>query len=192
MTFLLWFVAEVYLFFKMTAWIGWGDTFLLYFVPSLLGVLIVSSWSRMGIMTVQSALTKGQMPGSKFLHMGAIFLGGICLCFPSLLSRIFAVLLIMPGLRHIMVWRFKLMAAKKIASGSAQAFSFMQGKAGGFRFYQYQQAKNPFEQGPTGMRDVTPHSPDVLDVQAIQITHEELPEKEEKPGSSFPHGRNDS
>lgn len=188
MIFFIWLFAEIYLFFKMTTWIGWGDTFLLYYGPSLLGILIVSSWSRMGLMTVQSALAKGEMPGPRLLHTAAIFLGGLCLAFPSATSRILAVFLILPGLRHLLVWRFQLFAAKKMASGSAKAFSFMQGKAGGFRFYSYSSRGGPFQQPSNEMRDVTPDQV-VLDVPAQRIT---TSESESKPDSFDPRGRSDS
>lgn len=183
--FLVWLIVEVFIFVKMTSWVGWGDTFLFYFAPVFLGVLLISFWSRMGLVSIQTTLLQGQVPGKRLLHTAAIFLGGVCLVVPTMTTRLLAVALILPGFRHLLIWRFQAFVAQKIATGSTQAFSFMKGGVGGFKFYHFRSGDGVSENRESGMRNVTPHQ-DILDVSAVRISHEE------KPDSSYPRERSDS
>lgn len=170
MYFLVWLFLEIFLFAKSVEWFGWMNSFLIYFGPSLIGAILLSSISRVGLMAVQGALSKGQVPGTQLLHTGAVFVGFLLLVVPTFTTRLLGICLILPGLRHLLVWRFKIFATQKMAQGSAQFFSFGAGAgAGGFKFYNYQ------AQGGSGgvEKDVTPASQDILDVTPLKVTHGE-------------------
>lgn len=188
-------IAEVVIFFIGVNYWGFFNTLGLYLLPCLLGFLIVSTVGRMAIMTLQSTVTKGQLPANKILHSGAIFLSGILFLIPSFFTRILGLVLLLPGLRHLAVWRFKLFMAKQIKKGSANfkfggnGFGFGAGMGGagragpqGFRYYE-------FRNDGTGFQDVSEHTQEhreereiqaeVVDVTPLEITHEEKKPKED-------------
>jgi len=143
-------LAELLIFFWGVNQWGFFNTLGLYLAPCLLGFLIVSTVGRMAIMTLQSTVTRGQLPGNKILHSGAIFLSGLFFMIPSFFARVIGLVLLLPGLRHLAVWRFKLFMAKKMAQGSARVFNFGgggpfgfggfgtgSGGPGGFQYYEF-------------------------------------------------------
>ncbi|MEN0058396.1 MAG: FxsA family protein, partial [Bdellovibrio sp.] len=114
------------------------------------------------LMTLQGTVAKGQMPASQMLHSGALFISGLLFLVPSFATRVLGLVLFLPGLRHIAVWRFKIFMAQQAAKGAANWQ--------GFRFYRY---------GPQGMEDFSEtraerevHPTEVLDVTPLEITHE--------------------
>ena len=190
------FIAEILIFwFAADKW-GFFNTLGIYLLPCLLGFLIVSMVGRMAMMTMQTTVMRGQLPGNKILHSGAVFLSGILFLIPSFFTRVFGLVLLLPGLRHLAIWRFKLFMAKKMASGSARVFNFGGGPFGfgtgmgggpmggmgnqGFRYYE-------FRNDGTGFHDVSEeqreereiHDAEVFDVTPLEITHEEKKPKDE-------------
>jgi Protein affecting phage T7 exclusion by the F plasmid len=166
-------LAEIVIFFTAVNHWGFWETMGNYFLPSILGVLIVSTVGRMAMMNLQGSVAKGQMPANKLLQSGAIFISGLLLIVPSFFTRVFGVLLLLPGTRHFLVWRFKKYAAQKMSQGSARAFNFGGfGNFGnaGFKYYEYRSAGGGFDQPQE--RDVHPTDINVLDVKPIEITHE--------------------
>lgn len=163
-------IAEFLIFFALSKNYGFFNTVGLYLLPCFLGVLIVSTVGRMAMMTLQGTMSKGQVPGTKILHTGAIFISGLFFLVPSFFTRVLGLVLLLPGLRHIAVWRFKLFMAQKIAKGGASAFSFNGNGFGfstGFGGGGFRQ-QPPFQNEE---RDVT-HSPHAIDVTPIKVTHE--------------------
>ncbi|QLY25137.1 FxsA family protein [Bdellovibrio sp. KM01] len=191
-----WVIAEIIIFFSVVRIAGFFNTMLIYFVPCLLGILIVNTVGRMAMMSLQSTVSRGQLPANKLLHSGAVFISGLCFLVPSAFTRIAGVFLLLPGFRHLIVWRFKLYMAKKMASGSARVFNFggggpfgfggfgsmggmggggpQAGGPGGFKYYE-------FRNDGSGFRDINEEAPqereltdvEVLDVTPIEITHQE-------------------
>ncbi|MNJ91371.1 phage T7 F exclusion suppressor FxsA [compost metagenome] len=170
------FIAELVIFIAAVQHWGFWTTVGYYLLPSLLGIFIVSTIGRVAMMSLQSTVGRGQLPANKILHSGALFISGLLFLVPSFFTRVFAVLLFLPGTRHLLVWRFKLLAAKKIAEGSAKAFNFggfgfgTGGGSQGFKYYQYRGNPGDFGEEFREERDVT--TADVLDVKPIEITHE--------------------
>ncbi|NUN04588.1 MAG: FxsA family protein [Bdellovibrio sp.] len=168
-------LAEIFIFFFAVKQWGFLNTLGFYFLPCVLGFLIVSTVGRMAIMTLQGSVMKGQLPGNRLLHSGAIFFSGLLFMVPSFFARLVALVLFLPGLRHIFVAWFKIFIAKKIAKGSGGfsfgggPFGFGAGNAGGagFRYYQYRGAG--FE-GADSEREVS--ETNVLDVTPLKVTHE--------------------
>lgn len=183
-------LAELLIFFWGVSEWGFFNTLGLYLAPCLLGFLIVSTVGRMAIMTLQSTVTRGQLPANKILHSGAIFLSGLFFLIPSFFARIIGLVLLLPGLRHLAVWRFKLFMAKKMAQGSARVFNFGgggpfgfggfggagggAGGPGGFQYYEFRNdgtGFRPAEEEVREEREIT--DVEVLDVTPLEITHEE-------------------
>lgn len=168
------FIAEIIIFiFASKEW-GFLNTLGVYLLPCLLGIFIVTTLGRMAVLSLQTSVMRGQMPASKLLHTGAIFLSGILFIIPSFFARVLALVLFLPGLRHIAVWRFKAYMAKQIAKGSA-SFNFSGGPFGfggstgasGFRYYST--GAQDFRRA-SDEREV--HEAHVLDVTPLEITHE--------------------
>lgn len=170
-------VAEIVIFFFAVKQWGFFNTLGLYLLPCLLGFFIVAIVGRIAIMTLQSTVMRGQLPASRILHSGAIFLSGLLFLIPSFFARVLAVILFLPGLRHLAVWRFKIFMAKQIAKGTANfnfgagPFGFGAGNmgGGGFRYYEYRSDGSGFDQAPQE-RDV--YEANVLDVTPLKIVHE--------------------
>lgn len=167
-------VAEIVIFVLFVQRLGFFPAVGLYLVPCLLGMLIVSTVGRMALMSMQGSLTQGKVPGTRLLHSGAIFLSGLFFLLPSFFSRIVGLILLLPGLRHLAVWRFKIYMAQKIAKGGAfsfgNGFGFSTGFGnGGFQYRQY--GGSPTAQGPSFERDVTNNNA-AIDVTPLKVTHE--------------------
>lgn len=170
-------LAEIFIFFFAVKQWGFLNTLGFYLLPCVLGFLIVSTVGRMAIMTLQGSMMKGQLPGNRLLHSGAIFFSGLLFMVPSFFARIAALVLFLPGLRHIFVAWFKVFMAKKIAKGSANfnfgggPFGFGAGNAGGagFRYYQHRSGSAGFEEA-NSEREVS--ETNVLDVTPLKVTHQ--------------------
>lgn len=172
-------IAEIIIFFLAVDRWGFLKTLGFYLLPCLLGFFIVATVGRLAIMTLQSAVMRGQLPASRILHSGAIFLSGLLFLIPSFSSRVLGLILFLPGLRHLAVWKFKAFVAKKIAKGASGfsfggaggPFGFGMGNMGGsgFRYYEYRNDGKGFEQ-TTQERDV--YEANVLDVTPLKIVHE--------------------
>lgn len=171
-------IAEVFIFMMAIKHWGFLNTLGVYIFPSLLGIIIVSTVGRMAVMTLQSSLMRGQLPANKILHSGAVFLSGLLLLVPSFFTRLVAVILLLPGLRHLVIWRFKALMAKKVAQGSAKAFSgFGFGRGGansssGFRYYEFRNDGSGFQEEFHEQREREVKDAEVLDVKPLEISHE--------------------
>lgn len=166
-------LAEIFLFFFILSNWGFLNTMAFYFLPCLLGFFIVNIWSRIAIPALQAAALRGEKPGFKLLNSGAIFLAGLCFLVPSFFLRVLGVLLLLPGSRHILVWKFKEKIAQRFAGGAAGgAFNFgnFHFRAGGFPGAgfpgegSFGGAQQPEE------RDVSASNA-VLDVKPLEVTH---------------------
>lgn len=175
-------IAEFLIFFLAVKQWGFLNTLGLYLLPCLLGFFIVSTVGRMAMMTLQGTVARGQLPGMKILHSGAIFFSGILFLIPSFTTRLIGVILLVPGLRHMAVWRFKNYLSKQMAKGAggfrfggqgAGPFGFG-GDGGGFKYYEFRNDGTGFRRTDAGApeeREVS--EANVLDVTPLKVTHEE-------------------
>lgn len=177
-------IAEMVLFFFAVKSWGFLNTLGLYLLPCFLGLLIVSTMGRLAVVSLQSSLMRGELPASRLLHSGAIFLSGLLFLVPSFFTRVIGVVLFLPGLRHLAVWRFKHFVAKKAAKGM-NGFSFGQGPFG-FRYYSYTGGMN--NRGPMDdMQERDVREANVLDVTPLKITHEVKSENKDSKPSGESH-----
>ncbi len=182
-------IAEFLIFFLAVKQWGFLNTLGLYLLPCLLGFVIVSTVGRMAMMTLQGSVVRGELPTKKILHSGAIFFAGILLLIPSFTTRLIGIVLLIPGLRHAVVWRFKNYLSRKIAAGS-NGFGFGRaggmggpfgfgGGTGGFKYYEFRNDGTGFrrtDQNSPQERDVS--EANVLDVTPLKVTHEEKKNEE--------------
>jgi UPF0716 family protein affecting phage T7 exclusion len=186
------FLAEILIFTTFTHFFDFWEVLPFYFLPSLLGAIILSRTGRGLVMALQKGTAAGQVPGKAVLHQVAKVVGAICLLIPFFLPRVFAIFLIVPGLRHLSVQLMKSYAQKKAAKGGSFSFvRFGMGNGGPFRTSSGgpfgSTSGGPFgRQGPFGHtsfedireeRDAT-----VVDITPLEITHSPsvgTPRKEE-------------
>lgn len=162
-------IAEFLIFIAFSQHFGFFNSVGLYLLPCLLGIFIVSTVGRIAMMTLQGTMSQGKVPGNKILHTGAIFISGLLFLVPSFFTRVLGLVLLLPGLRHLAVWRLKIYMAQKIAKGGASAFTFS-GNGFGFKtgFGGADFRQSPFANEE---RDVT-HNPQAIDVTPIKVSHE--------------------
>ncbi len=180
------FIAELLIFIMAVKSWGFLDSLGIYLMPSLLGFVILSLVKRTGFAQMQMSMMSGQKPEKSLLHSGAIFLGAILLIVPSFFTRVLAIILILPGLRHLMIWRFEKGLQNRMQNGVQGGFSFggpfgFGGGAGagpaggGFTYYQYRSKPtgDGFDQESPRERVI---DAEVLDVTPLEITHSGKPE----------------
>lgn len=180
-------IAELVIFVMAVQRWGFFNTLGLYLLPCLLGFFIVTVVGRVAVMTLQATMMKGQLPAAKILNSGAIFLSGLLFLIPSFFARVVALVLFLPGLRHLAVWRFKTYMAKKIARGVG-GFNFGAGGPGGpfgfgtgssgFRYYEFRGEGDSFQETAEEREVREAH---VLDVTPLEITHENKKKSNEEP-----------
>ena len=184
-------IAEFVIFWLAVQKFGFLTTLEIYFLPCLLGILIMNFVGRAAISNFQGAATNGQIPGKKILNSVAIFISGLLFLIPSFFSRIFAVILFLPGLRHFALWRFKSYMARKISEGAGNAFSFeaggpfsFGGGASGFRYYNFRQQQGHYQDASGQNEEVEMNAErevseaDILDVTPMEVTHQERIKKD--------------
>ncbi len=160
-------LTEILVFTTFVHFFDFWDVFLAYLLPSFFGAVLFSLTGRSMMMAVQGGMMQGQLPADRVLHKGALLLGSILLIIPTFLSRVLAVLLIVPIFRHISVYIFKNFIFKRMKNSS---FSFAQ--FGGFQQgprHQRYQGPFPFAEGPRQERDV-----DAVDITPLEITHTKI------------------
>lgn len=176
------FLAEILIFTTWTHFFDFWEVLPFYFLPSLLGAILVARSGQTLMAAAKTGVAPGQMPGNALLHQGAKVIGAICLIIPFFLPRVLAVILLLPGLRHMAVAFSKTYMKKKMAKGGS-GFSFIRfgtGGAGG-PFAGGFGGQGPFQRGPFGQgpfggsgafeeareeRDAT-----VVDITPLEITH---------------------
>ena len=169
--FLIWFILEIYIFANFADNYGFFQTLFYYFVPSLLGVLLLSQFKASGFQKMQNNWQNGKEPTSDILHTTAKIIGAILLIPPTFIPRILALLLVTPGIRHILVFISQAFFIKKLVTAGSTLF---QTGRGGFTFYSSvkgfpgfnPQADSNFEKESALARDV-----EAIDVTPIEITH---------------------
>lgn len=133
----LWLLTEIWLFTQLVPLWGFGLTLLAYFGPSLLGFFMLSFQSRSALLQLQKNLSQGREPGRELLSMAAIFLGVLALLPPFLGPRVFAVILLFPPTRWLLLAIFRTWVVQRLSRGAVHVFQTRWGGAGmgaGFGF----------------------------------------------------------
>ncbi|MBK9323107.1 MAG: FxsA family protein [Bdellovibrionaceae bacterium] len=155
------FLLEIIIFSTWVHFYNFWDVFLLYLLPSLIGVLLFSVTGRKMLASVQAGFQQGKLPGDKVLHRGAILLGSLLLILPLFLTRIIGFILVIPGPRHLGIFIFKVYIFKRLSRAS-------------FAFVNFGTQPPGSSYDPPFERDVS-----VVDVTPIEITHTKTNQSED-------------
>ena len=128
---------------------------------------------------MKRGLTQGQLPADNVLHRGAVMLGSVFLMIPMFITRVFAVFLIVPLLRHLSIFIFKTFIFKRLAKSR---FAFVRtgspfGFGGGFGGDFGRRGPGPHEDihQPRQERDV-----EVVNIAPIEITDTKITEEKDE------------
>lgn len=165
--FFLYMIAEIYACNAFWNAYGFVNLFFVFLLSFFLGLGLVRSQGRALIMQFQGSLARSEMPSDQVLHRMLIFLGGLMLMVPGLVSDVLALILILPGTRHLLLSISRRRFKQKVASGGFQVFTFGSGGSGWAGGFAGRSNSQPFgspraidpEDGWT--RDVSPRVIDV-------------------------------
>jgi UPF0716 family protein affecting phage T7 exclusion len=156
-------ILEILVFTTGLHFYDFWDVFWAYTLPSVLGLMLFSMMGRSMLVGLQAGLQPGQLPADRVLHQVARIVGCVCLIVPLFSTRVLAVFLLLPGLRHLSLIFFKNFIFKRM---SKVPFSFVRfgGNGSGFQ-------RGPFGEEPRHERDA-----EVVNVTPIEITHTKIKE----------------
>lgn len=167
MFFLILIFVEIFLGLTCLRFVGFGVTFLIYFLPCLLGMLFFSLQNQGVWLRFQREMAAGQSPDQQLIQMVSRFAGVVLLLVPSLLARSMAVLLLFPPTRFLLVKLGRTWLLHKLRQGSFRAFGGRPdfgANTGGFRYYDFSRGSS-FEEEPRVERDAQ-----VIDIEPIKLS----------------------
>lgn len=124
-------LIEILVFTTWTHFYEFWNVVFWYFAPSVLGALLLARSGQNMMGAFRGGFVPGQMPGNAFLHQASRVIGAIFLMIPLFLTRVLAVLLIVPGLRHLSIQFFKVYLFKRLSRSSFSFIKFGGPGAGG-------------------------------------------------------------
>jgi UPF0716 protein FxsA len=125
-------VLELYGYYRFALAFSFWDAILIAMSSGVLGLFIMLTQGRAALLQLQRALQMGQVPSSRIMHRVLMAFGGFLIFMPGLFSDVLGILLILPGLRHLIVFLFKVKLTKFLSRGNFRVFSGGFGAAGGF------------------------------------------------------------
>jgi UPF0716 family protein affecting phage T7 exclusion len=140
--FFLWTIVEILIFAAFADNFGFLRTLLAYFLPTILGLLLLSRLRTKGFAKVQASLNQGQEPSREILLTAARAFGAVLLLPPSFFSRVFGLALLTPGITHLLVLILKVTLLKRIVNFGS---GFVRTGAGSFSFYSAAPRSYPYE-----------------------------------------------
>lgn len=167
-------ILEIWLLFRVGDSIGLVNTLFYLVACAVIGIGLMRS--QLTFLASTQNLLSQQDPGKKVLHSILVFVAGLLFIFPGYISSVLALLLVLPGTRHLAAVVLKKQLARMMQNGSMHFASFGTGsqgftwQSGGFR---------PSGRGGAGgadpfapMRDVSPREiegatggePEIIDV----------------------------
>lgn len=146
-------ILEVFFFTFFAEEYGFLNTMLAYWVPTFLGFLLLP---RLGLGFQTLKLNPANE--AEGLHRVLLFLGCLLLITPLLTFRVIGIFLILPGFRHLLIWKLAQLIKKQMTQ-------FQGGN--GFYFFRSQGFQRPSADAfyshdyPTEIKDVTPIIPQI-------------------------------
>ncbi len=156
-------VLEIYLWYLFINKYGFFQALSLAIMTGVLGLLIVAFQGRATIFSIQTSLMQGKVPVDGLLRRGLSVAGGIFLILPGILSKIFGLLLILPGTYHFFAWQTKIYLVKKINQKTFQVF-VRKGSYPG-------RSEEKFSAFEVPQKDFS--QPDIIDVKPLKVEHQE-------------------
>jgi UPF0716 protein FxsA len=103
-------------------------TVLFYLVVSgFLGASIMRAVSKQILMPPQSVSSGATHLESKLMHRIVIFLGGLFIFLPGVISKVIGVIFVLPGFRHLAILMLRGYVLKVISTGALRVFKFGEG-----------------------------------------------------------------
>lgn len=117
-------IAEIALLVEVGRRIGAGPTLALVLVPSLLGATLARREGLRVLRDSQASLAEGRVPGEGLLGAALVFLGGVLLVVPGLISDAAGLLLLFPPTRRVVARWLSKRLERGLKSGSVHASGF--------------------------------------------------------------------
>lgn len=153
---------ELYLLIQVGAVIGAWNTVGLVFVTGIAGAFLARSQGRAIMMKVQSELAQGGIPADSLLHGLMVFIGGLLLVTPGIVTDAIGFCLVIPFSRWLFLKLIKAHFKKAIRQGRYKFQNFQGGHGGGgFRVYT-QSSSSEWTRSSAGVRDVVDVSSETL------------------------------
>lgn len=171
-------VLEIWGLFYFGAKLGFVNTVFWLLAAGVLGFGLIRAQGLYLLTNVQASLAKGQLPADKIFHSLLMFVAGVLLIVPGFFTDLLALILIIPGPRHVALGFLRTRLQKKMREGSFRMASFgnMGGFAGGFGgFGTRPKAGEEMKDVNQGFRDVTPRQlsgDEVIDIKPIKRTED--------------------
>ncbi len=139
--------VEVYLLLQIARHMGFMPTFAMVLVTGFVGVTLARREGLRVLGKWRETLAGGQVPEEGLLSALLVFLGGVLLVIPGVLTDLVGVLLLLPPTRRLVAAQVRRRLERSMRRGAVRVTHF--GVGGPF-------GDGPFGQGP---RDVTPRGP---------------------------------
>jgi UPF0716 protein FxsA len=148
-------VAEIWLLIEVASRYGVINTIFALVAFGVLGAGLARAQGLYILRNLQGTVSRGEVPTQQILQSVLVFIGGVLFIIPGFITDAVALLMVLPGSRHLLAYLLKKKIAKNIQSGRFQVFTASSGFGAGFGTGFGQ--SGPFgnsSQGP--VRDVTP------------------------------------
>lgn len=149
--------VELYLLFQVGDAMGWANTLLLVLVTGIVGAHMARSQGRQIMIQVQSEMAQGGLPADGMLNGFLVFIGGVLLITPGIITDVIGFCFIFPVTRWGLVKALKAHIAHGIKSGKYRFQGANMGGgptgSGGFHVYTSQRTSQHWPQSES-VRDV--------------------------------------
>lgn len=125
-------ILELIVLYQVGSRIGIVNTLFTLLTSFVLGLGIAKAQGRYVLAKLQGALNQNVMPARDVQHSLVFFIAGLLLAIPGFVSDFLAILLLLPGTRHLIVRIFRSRFERQLKFGNFKAFSFGRFSGGGF------------------------------------------------------------
>ena len=116
--------TELIVLFHLSTSIGLFNTILLIFFTGVVGVFFVKQQGLGFYLNLRSSLSSGKDPGESLLHGFFIFLGGVLLITPGLITDVWGFLMLFSFSRHLLVLALKKLIHKKMKKDHFKVYTY--------------------------------------------------------------------
>jgi UPF0716 protein FxsA len=113
-------LLELYVLIKIGGYLGAFQTVALVVFTALLGIVLVRFEGLKTLQQIRQGLSQGIVPAEEMVDGVLIFVGGILLIIPGVLTDVFALVLLIPYTRTIFKRRLRRRFDRMIAAGNVR------------------------------------------------------------------------
>ena len=113
-------LLELYILIKIGGYLGASQTIALVVFTALLGIVIVRLQGLRTLQKIRQSLSQGIVPAEEMVDGVLIFVGGILLIIPGVLTDLFALVLLIPYTRTIFKRWLRRRFDRMIAAGNVR------------------------------------------------------------------------